>query len=329
MSEDVFTSYAKFVADAGACRDDDSGALELTTRLLDHTEEGGGRSSLNNDGAPIQVCASLDARGPRWRLIVDPASTVEPAERRFLRARASLERLLAERGPALAPPCEQTLEATLPRDPSGRAKLATGCLWLAAGLSEPGLALYTTARWGDVDARWSRVDDWLERVLPDASRAREALAAVRPVALPIAQAIEGDSPERARAKVYFRAQNLTPLAKMGVGLLVDARVVEFLTAVVGDARLGRDTLVFSLGFSLRDGSVADAKVDVCAHCVVRHPEEWIAVFDAWALRWSTPPFGVEAALRAGRAEVAFVGLGVRTDGEVRTNLYLKPPSSRR
>lgn len=305
-----------------------AGGRELARALLaePELELAGGRarrSSLNNDGTPLQLCISVGAGRRACRLIGDPASAVEDPADRLARGRAALDDLLATRGPGLGAACARTL-AMLPAG-DALAALRHGALWLAAEVTGPGLALYTTAGWGRDDERWQRALAWLDDVLPDPRAARDAALRVRPLTRLVACAIEGDAPARARAKLYLRPRTPLPLARMGIDLLCDPRVAELLAPLCGDAAIRADTLVYALGFSLGDGALSDAKLDVCAHCTPRPPAAWTALLAWWTDRQAHRGFEVDAALAAGTAEVAFVGLGVRVDGELRTNLYLKPP----
>jgi hypothetical protein len=320
MAPDRPAPFPAFLDLAGA------GGQELARVLLaDPGPAAGraGRSSLNNDGTPLQLCVSVGAGRRACRLIGDPASTVEAPGDRLARGRAALDELLATRGPGLRAACARTL-AMLPAG-DALAALRHGALWLAAEVAGPGLALYTTAGWGSDDDRWQRGLAWLDGLLPDARAARGVVERVRPLARPVACAIEGDAPARARAKLYFRPRTPVPLARMEIDLLCDPRVAELLAPLIGDAAIRADTLVYGLGFNLADGALCDAKLDVCAHCTPRPPAAWTALLAWWTGRQSHRELGVDAALAAGTAEVAFVGLGVRVDGELRTNLYLKPP----
>lgn len=287
---------------------------------------GTGRSSLNNDGTPLELCISVGAGRRTCRLIGDPASTVDDAGERLVRGRAALSELLAARGPSLHALCERSLATTLPAG-ADLAGLRSGALWLAADLAGPGLALYTTAAWGAEDERWQRGLAWLDALLPDTRAARRLLEPLGALARPVAFAIEGDAPARARAKLYLRPRTVVPLAAMGIELLCDPRVAELLTPLFGTAAIRSDTLVYALGFALADGALSDAKLDVCAHCIPRPAAAWATLLGWWTQHLSHRDFGVDAPLEAGTAEVAFVGIGVRADGDLRTNLYLKPPAA--
>jgi hypothetical protein len=286
--------------------------------------DGSGRSSLNNDGTPMQLCIGVGDDGRSCRLIADPGWTADAPEERYALGRAALAGLIEAKGRALGALCERTLAVTLPVDAAGRAALSTGCLWLAANLAGRGLALYTTARWGEERERWDRAVEWLESVLPDPSWARSLIGPLRPVARPVAHAVEGEDPSHARAKLYYRLCVPVPLARMGVGVLLDPRVAELVGQLFADRPIRADSLVFSLGFALSDGAFTDAKIDVCGHCVPRPAAEWSALLRRWTRRRATPDFGVDGLLLAQSAEVAFLGVGVRTDHGLRTNLYLKP-----
>ena len=287
---------------------------------------GAGRSTLNNDGVPLELCIGLGGARKTCRLIADPAFTEADAERRMARGREALGSLLAARGPGLRELCERTLAATLPVA-ADLASLRSGAMWLAAELDAPGLALYTTGNWGGEEARWERTLAWLDGVLGDTRAARGVIEPLRQVAHVVAHGIEGDEPRRSRAKLYLRARTPRPLAAMGLELLRDPWVGELLLRLIARAPIHSSTLVYSIGFAIEDGRLIDQKIDVCAHCTPRRPEQWNALLAWWSQARGMDGFGVEEALLSGVAEVAFVGLGVRADGELRTNLYLKPPAT--
>ena len=296
----------------------------LARSLLARPErDGAGRSTLNNDGIPLQWCISLGGSTRASRLIADPAASIALADERLARGRAALAALLHSRAPSLAALCEQTLAATVP-PPAELATLASGSMWLASGIGTPGVALYTSANWGSDDARWNRAAQWLEAVLPDASAARRWVAALRPLARPVAHALEGESASRVRAKLYFRPLAPLPLISMGLDLLADTRLAGLLERLLGGFDIHPGTLVYSLGFAVSTGQLSDQKLDICAHCCPRPPQAWIELLDWWAARQGGPGFAANDALRSPAAEVAFVGAGVRPGGSLRTNLYLKP-----
>src|SRR6266566_6327932 len=71
-------------------------AERLAVTLLAAAEEGHWRSSLNNDGSPLQVSVSLPGRGARRavRLIADPAAEAADGEQRWHRAGGVLSAVL-------------------------------------------------------------------------------------------------------------------------------------------------------------------------------------------------------------------------------------------
>jgi len=277
------------------------------------------RSRLNNDGSPLQVCASLGPGGTGVRLLGDPAVELAGAAR-FEAACAAL-RAAGERGGAgaLAELAESAARRFVDEQTMA---LDSGPAWLACGLGAPGVALYLTARRADPDRAWRRVAEWFEGLLPDSSAARSLVAALRAHAVPASVGIEGTSPETARAKLYWRLRSPLPLAELGVGLPAQAAFAEFLRRTVDGGAIPRAGLVFSAGFSLGDGRRADLKVDVCAHCAPQSAGAWAARIGALAAAFGRAAPQMDAVARR-RTEVAFVGLGIGALGEARLNVYLK------
>ncbi|HEX2079688.1 MAG TPA: hypothetical protein VHG08_18375, partial [Longimicrobium sp.] len=277
------------------------------------------RSRLNNDGSFLQVCVSLAPGGAGVRLLGDPGVHLAGAGRLDAACRAL--RAAGERGGAasLAALAESAARRFVDAQ---TAALESGPAWLACGLGTPGVALYLTARRANPAEGWARVEDWFRGLLPDAAGAHALVDALRAHAVPASVGIEGTSPDRARAKLYWRLRMPLPLAALDVGPEAEAAFAEFLRRTVDGGSIPRAGLVFSAGFSLADGARADVKVDVCAHCTPRAPEAWAGRIGELAAAFGTAALPMDDVAR-GRAAVAFVGLGMTRTGGARLNLYFK------
>src|SRR5690348_1095371 len=75
----------------------------LTATLLAAPRGAHFRSTLNNDGSPLQVSVSYPTRGdrPAVRLIADPGAAVADVERRWYRAGRAVSAVLTSHAPEL------------------------------------------------------------------------------------------------------------------------------------------------------------------------------------------------------------------------------------
>jgi hypothetical protein len=297
----------------------------LSATLLGGSNVGHWRSTLNNDGSPLQVGVSLPRQGahPAVRLIADPAAEPADGQRRWRRAALALEAVLASNAPNLKPLCDSVVSRLLPVEPAVRDSLPGGAIWLAADLSGRGMALYATARWGEEAERWLRAHRWLTELLPDASVAHDTVARLARHAVLVSVGVEGVTAGDARAKLYWRLTGASALLDLGVPLLDSAVLFGFLSEAVGDRRISRTAIVGSIGFRVASGRVSDAKLDVCGHCVPRSRPEWVRAIQRLIARHelAAPPVDVTALL--GSVELAFIGFGLDAERAPRLNVYLK------
>ena len=287
------------------------------------------RSTLNNDGSPLQICVGLNRAGtsPAIRLIADPAAAGRNSAERFRSVERALEQLLASHGPEMGPPCRSVLGRLLPTDPVTRAALGSGGAWLAADLRGRGMALYATAKWGDPDARWRRIREWLDIVLPNTDAAGETLGWLSPHAVPISVGVEGAGPRDARAKLYWRLTGSAGINALGIPPLAAPEIAEFLSHAVGDRRLPIAAVVGSISFHLATGGLSDVKLDLCGHCVRRSWPDWSAILRQCSARYGLAEFPFSDLGPEAEAETAFVGFGLASNLTPRLNVYLKPKDS--
>jgi hypothetical protein len=281
------------------------------------------RSTLNNDGSPLQVCVTASARGVSVRLLADPGSHADSPSERVALARAALGAVLSRAEHAdLREPCLEVLETVTPAPLEAEPAAAGGVLWLGAPVRGTGLALYVKARWRSAGEDWDRCAALAERLLPDPSAALAVVRRLRGHAHPVSAGLELNG-RGGRLKLYWRPQALVALADTGVELLADQAFAGFVQATIGERAVPAEGLVLSAGFALESGALRDAKLDICAHCVPRPPDAWDELIGSLAAvhRLEAPPR--HDVLGGGLAEVAFLGLGLDRDGERRLNVYLK------
>jgi hypothetical protein len=96
---------------------------------------------------------------------------------------------------------------------------------------------------------------------------------------------------------------------------------------MGESALPPSGLVLSAGFSVADGTLADVKIDLCAHCLPRSPRAWLRLLEECRHDFDLAPIGVGNGLLDGCCEVAFVGFGLDGMAARRLNLYLKPAAT--
>lgn len=287
------------------------------------SQAGPWRSTLNNDGSPLQLCIGLQVDAtPIVRLLADPAAKTSDLRQRKQELGQAVHGLLEQRAPDLRPACHALMERMLPADTLARAALPTGGAWLASNLSGPGMALYVSTKWGDPAARWRRAQHWLGSLIPDRLARHTQL---------ISAGIEGSSANNARVKLYWRVGNKAALADLGLSLAESVEVRDFLHLVIGDRHIPRSAIVGSVGMSFAgvaaeatpNNKPGDIKLDVCAHCVQRPSEQWLTIIDLCCRRYGLTSCPQVNSLD-GLGELAFIGLGLDQTHRPRLNLYLKP-----
>ncbi len=294
-------------------------------KLLAASAGGQWRSSLNNDGSPLQVSVSFPGHGERSavRLIADPAAEMAEGQSRWHRAARTLSAVLASHAPDLKSLCHPVIDHVLPAEPTVRAALPSGGVWLAADLSGKGLALYATVKWADGSVRWKRTRRWLQEVLHPSAATDKMLDRLASRAVLVSVGVEGVTPKDARAKLYWRLDRTAALHDLGVSLFSNAAMSEFLSEVIETRRVSKGGIVGSIGFRVADGCISDVKLDVCCHCVCRTSTDWMQLTRRAIARHQLTEIPVVCPTLWRAAELAFVGFGLDTKGTPRLNLYLK------
>jgi hypothetical protein len=297
-------------------------SVEAIARGVLMSRGGQPRSFLNNDGSPLQICVSVVSQSSVVRLIGDPGADSEDPVKRLHIGREAVSRMLQQSGAEMMRPlCETTIHTVLPTSDEDISALRHGSLWIGVGLNRPGFALYTNPAWGSVSQQWDRADRWLGKLLEYPDHARATLRQIYSVGQLASLAIEGTCPADARLKVYWRLRKVQPIREVGIALLEDPAFGRFLGRAIGDAETPSSGLVFSTGFSVSTGAIEDAKVDLCAHCIRRSPQEWLRIVRDCGD--SAVRADIDEEFLGRHCELALLGLGLDRHGNQRLNSYLK------
>jgi hypothetical protein len=219
---------------------------------------------------------------------------------------------------------EITLESNLPGDINDYTVLKAGTLWLGAPIGEKGLAVYLNARWGTPSEQWERVYCWLDKLIPIHESRVEVLAKLAKYAIISSVGLEGVDEIRLRYKIYFRLTGAYELGELGIDLFRSEPLLNFLELTLIDQEISNAGVVFCIGLSAETGEIIDAKIDLCAHCLAPIVNNWTTLVEALTYQINLPLRETfELAVHQQLADVAFLGCGVKKDGSVRFNLYLK------
>jgi hypothetical protein len=284
----------------------------------------GGRSELNNDGDPLQICVSSSASAVRVRLIADPRWCQGRAQERLTASRTALSGVLRLQPSGLGPLCDRLLQIAIPQDAEGIARFRRGFCWIGAGLGTNWLGLYVDAK-PRGPAGWEVAREWLCSELPDSRPATAFLDSLAEYGELASLALEGSAPDRASLKLYWRLRRPMALSKSYNQLFQDPAFKFFLARTIGARSMRLSGTVFSVGFDAGSGAIAGAKIDLCGHCLPQEPDQWQETLDALSQGIGLKRMPVSGDLLAGRCDVAFLGLGVNAQRQARLNLYLKTP----
>jgi hypothetical protein len=308
-------------------RDDDE-ITRLAETLLAHPPvdrtQWCGRSDLNGNASPIQVLLSAKTDGWEARLIADPAFYHADPLKRWQGSLSALAGALASgRATALHEMVEQTLAAIVPPNVAARRTYPTGMIRIAVSLSSPGVAVYTSPT--PAADRWNVVRRWVEKTFSDPAPALHIIANLETVGTVFGVGLEGVSPARARAKIYWRLRDAKPLAAFGIQMFESKAVLSFLRAVMRARDFPPAALTFSAGFEPARGALTDIKVDVCNTAAGLDLAEGLALANeqARALSLVLPPCHCAQARFADHGmAIGCLGIGLDRNGAHRLNIYL-------
>ncbi|GMU01388.1 hypothetical protein KH5H1_55080 [Corallococcus caeni] len=303
--------------------------LSAQARVLLHGAPSEGRhppgvSDLNANGSPLQLL--LAGRAERWasRLIGDPCFDEPDAVARAHASRAALGAALAAgRAQALTAPLMDTLDVVVPWDEASLREYPTGILRLALPLGTPGVGLYASPPPGA--GAWDAARRWVRALLPRPEEALRLVSTLAPGCRLLGVGLEGESPARARAKLYWRLEAPAPLSSFALPLLEAPTLIAFLTSVLVRGAVPPRALTFSAGFELRTGALVDAKADVCTRSAGLSLEQAVDVLRTQTDVLPLHPFPLRdplPLLHARRVGIGCLGLGIAPGGVHRLNVYL-------
>jgi len=304
--------------------------LDLITTLgnamLADPEAGARRASasLNPEGIPIELAVTASDDRLKFRLVVDPAATDANPAQRYRRGRAALREAVVLNGTELLHATfARQLDAMLPDDGARLAAYRSGPFCMAASVDEPGIATYIDASTHAEDA-FQRACSWLEECLPDARDALAAVHTMRPIAQLSAVGIEGSTPRRALAKLYWRLTSPVTLSSLGIEAFASADFACFLRLALRERRVPASGLMLAAGFSMNDGSLHDAKINLCGHCLDWGHKNWPGVVDDCTQVFGLAAIPTREALSRPQIDVSFLTFGCDRYGNRRINSYFRP-----
>jgi hypothetical protein len=231
-----------------------------------------GASRLNADATPFQFALALGASAPVLQFLAETAPPDVMGAQRIAIAHQRIGDLAVLFG------AERALSATrlwldelAPIDAPDLLADHSGAIWtgaaFAAGASAR-LKVYVNARWGDVGAQWSRLDQFAHHfdAEPDWRLARQRMPDLHP--LGVSLAIGADSQPAGRIYLSGFGKRWEEYEALGAHFGGSAFGRDLRHA--GQALLGSDyayptrSVVVSLG--LQGGAIADIKVELCGHC---------------------------------------------------------------
>lgn len=283
-----------------------------------------GASCLNNDGTPLQLCLTSGHKGIVLRAIGDPGAFYGSTEERYNSSMQTLFSVIESNdAQELTPLAKETIALLIPQAYEERNAYKQGFVWIAASPDQPGIAFYLEMACLGLENAWLAVERWLARVLPSPDAARRIVKTLSRHCVVASAGLEGSTVANTRAKIYFRLLKPIGLGALGVDIFSSTEMKDFLSIAMGLYEVDREGLVMSVGFSLLTGELADAKIDLCGHCLTHTPGEWSSVVRQITCRFSLAPLDTDPVLESGEYQVAFIGLGLTTDNEPRLNLYAK------
>ena len=223
----------------------------------------------------------------------------------------------------MQPLCDSLIKGMLPADAAGWSTVPGAGVWIAIDLSGKGLALYATAKWDSVENRWQRARRWLNDILPQTTAADRVLDSLSSRTVLVSVGVEGATWSNACAKLYWRIEGPTPLDALGIPLIANPMVSEFLSLVIENRSIPRKGILVSVGFNVGSGRLSGVKFDICGHCVKRTPSDWADILERWAAYHEVARLPVDYSALLEAAELAFIGLGLDADAMPHLNIYLK------
>ena len=283
-----------------------------------------GPSALNNDGAPLQLVVVSSPTGSDLRLIGDPCAFLGKGEARYQYSIEALRRVLEDNGVAgFSKLAEESLLAVLPSTQAERARYTDGFIWIAASLRQPGIGFYLECGPLGHAGGWDAAIALLRKVAPAPEQIIRLIGELRNQTIVASIGVEGTDYANSRIKIYFRLSRPMALSELGVDFFTAQETNRFLNIAMGDFGLDLEGLVLCLGVSAAGGHLADAKIDLCGHCLPYSNQQWVAIVRRCVTEFGLQPIPIQEALETGDCRVAFIGLAVDKEGQRRLNVYFQ------
>lgn len=301
---------------------------ESCDHLLDLTPSSpdfmAGASCLNNDSSPLQLCLTSSPSEISFRVIGDPGSFYPCSEQRY---QSSIKTLLyfidRNKSHELKTVAEQTIQTLVPQHVEERRIYKQGFVWIATNPNQSGIAFYLEMAPLGHNRGWLAVEKWLQLVLPAANAASSVLKKLIKHCIVASAGLEGSTPDNTRAKIYFRLLAPMDIDDLGIEIFSSKEMKDFLALAKGLYEVDLQGLVLNIGFNLSTGALADAKIDLCGHCIRHKPHTWLSVIRQLTDRFSLAPLDTGPILNSGEYGLAFLGLGLTINYKPRLNVYIK------
>ncbi len=288
----------------------------------------GGRSGLNHDGAPAQLCVGVSNGAARVRLIGDPGSHHDNPIARWQTAAQTVQLLAGDDAPEFAGILHGSFNELCGGDNDWKSRYELGPCWLAATLGEPGWALYTDTSILTHDETAARLAAVLSISGADDGPLLDFLKRIRNRMWVCSAGIEGYSASRYRVKLHLRFLQTPKQGELAraIPILDDLFLVSGVQQTLLDNRIDAFGLVLGVGFNSITGGMSDAKMDVSVAQLGLTPEDAVARLDAAASALGfVAPRALTDAL-AGPLRLSHLGFGRDLKGRRRLNVYAKPAS---
>lgn len=296
--------------------------LDLSNVVHDDKQ---GCSGLNADQAPLQLCITLSHDAHKCRLIADPASDDPNYFNRYDRAKNALwKTVFRSNASELKTMIEDMLSIFGPKDEIEIKNFTYGVFWLAASVSEKGMAMYIDTSVYKIDSAWDKAIEWFSEKLKNAA-ALQVIEAFRPYSWLSSVGIEGYSMTKSRLKLYIKTLNNFPTGFLGnlfppAALLGTSKCFHILLRDIG---LSREDIFYNIGIHPENGRIIDTKIDIFEKPLMfKQKEAEKAIYNcSQALGLQYIP--IDSLISENNLAISFIGVGVNYKGEPRLNIYLK------
>jgi hypothetical protein len=325
----VRRAYRLVSAYAWAIGSSEKRICDFADLLLDlHNAElagAGGPSSLNGDGAPLQLCITLTTDRPKFRLIADPASDAVALMDRHARAKTTLASVLRLTGTIeMTEPVACLLERIGPKDALQGESFTHGLFWIGASVDSPGVAVYMDTSMHTQEEGWSKVDAWLP--LSEATPGTRCIPeTVRSCCKISSAGVEGTGSDRYRQKLYIQAIREMPqglMSSLVPQLDAFARAGCF-RMVMGQSSLQLDDIMFNVGMDPVSGGVVDSKIDIWVAGLGISRAALTEAIKQCCSGLGLREIALSKMIRLFDLDYSFLGFGVDKKGRKRLNIYLK------